>query len=1170
MSDARTSAQTIGKRYILQEKLGQGGMGAVYRALDRLTGQQVALKHVTLEKENIRFASHATSIDVEVALAQEFKTLASLRHPHIISVLDYGFDDNLQPYYTMELLENAQDIIEAGSRLSQDDQIALLVQVLQALTYLHRRGIIHRDLKPDNVLVINGQAKVLDFGLAAAQEYLTASQDVVAGTLAYMAPEILQGQAASIASDLYAVGVIAYELFAEKYMFEMVNVTKLINDIIFTEPDITSLGLDPLLESIITRLLAKDPAQRFSDARELIKIYADATDQAVKYETDTIRESFLQAARFVGREQELTILSQALQAAQNGQGSTWLIGGESGVGKSRLLEELRTQALVQGAMAVRGGAVSDGGTPYQVWQEPFRRLILETDLSDPEAAILKPLVPDISRLLDRSIANAPELEPQAAQDRLINTVEVVLRRQTQPLAICLEDLHWAGSESILMLDRLSALSSLPMLIVGNYRDDEAADLPNSLPHAQTLKLERLQPASIQKLSESMLGEAGRRADVVELLQRETEGNVFFIVEVVRTLAEEAGQLELVGTKSLPETILAGGINNLIQRRLNRVPASALPILQYAAIIGRQIDPKILRQLNPDYDEADWLAACADAAVLEVQENRWHFSHDKFREVLLRNLSAEQRQQLHRRVAESIEVVYQSDLSAYYAVLAHHWTEAQVTEKAIEFLEKAGAQALRNFANAEARAFFGDALKLADENQLQIDTIRRARWQRMIGQAYWGLGNLAALQEHGEEALRLLNHPMPNASQLGSGLLQQVGAQLGHLLREPAKGKLDQDITLELVRIFKLLGQAFFFMNQANPTVYVTLYQLNLAERISPSPELAEAYANMAIVSGLIPIHRLARRYIRCGVEIAQSLKDSYTIGQISSVISLYYLGIGEWQTARHYIQRSTSVADQVGDRRLWESVSGVLALVDSFEGKFADAIEVFSQVYHSSRRSGNTQTYLWGMLGQAENLLPAGRFAEAQAFLDEAATVPMHKFGRDSEIRSNALNALVTLRQGRDAEALQYADATLKLITQASPTSSWLMPHYSATAEVYLSLWESGSLVAAPQFLETSARQACQMANRFAKLFPIGQARAALCQGWLAYLQGNSSKAKQIWERAIATASQMKMPYESALLHYEIGRHTNDSTHLQQALTLFEQLEADYYSNRVRVHPALK
>src|SRR5690606_21004256 len=127
--------------------------------------------------------------------------------------------------------------------------------------------------------------------------------------------------------------------------------------------------------------------------------------------------------------------------------------------------------------------------------------------------------------------------------------------------------------------------------------------------------------------------------------------VFFIVEVVRTLAEEAGQLDMVGVKSLPETIFAGGVDNLIQRRLQRVPASAFPLLQYAAVIGRQVDISLLRQLSPDMDEASWLAQCADAAVLEVQEANWRFAHDKFREALVRNLPAEERQHLHRQVAE---------------------------------------------------------------------------------------------------------------------------------------------------------------------------------------------------------------------------------------------------------------------------------------------------------------------------------------------------------------------------------------------------------------------------------------------------------------------------------------------------------------------------------------
>src|SRR5690606_17907865 len=144
-----------------------------------------------------------------------------------------------------------------------------------------------------------------------------------------------------------------------------------------------------------------------------------------------------------------------------------------------------------------------------------------------------------------------------------------------------------------------------------------------------------------------------------------------------------------------------------------------------------------------------------------------------------------------------------------------------------------------------------------------------------------------------------------ASQLGRGLLQQVGIQLGHRMRTPGKTRLNPEVALELVRTYKLLGQAFFFMNQANPTVYTTLQQLNLAEQMDPTVELAEAYANMCIVAGIIPIHSLARTYIKNCVEVAHTLNDVNTIGLISSVISLYYLGIGEWQTARQYIHRST-------------------------------------------------------------------------------------------------------------------------------------------------------------------------------------------------------------------------------------------------------------------------
>lgn len=1162
MTEIRQPGQTIGRRYILEERLGQGGMGTVYRAYDRLTGEHVALKHVTLQKENLQFASHATSMDVEVALAQEFKTLASLRHPHIISVLDYGFNESLQPYFTMELLENAQDIVEAASLLSQDDQIQLLVQVLQALAYLHRRGIIHRDLKPDNVLVIDGHVKVLDFGLAISKDYLTMGDDVVAGTLAYMAPEILQGRPASIASDMYAVGVIGYEIFAEKYPFEVKEVSRLIHDIMFTTPDVTALGVDPLLEGVLGRLLAKEPDERYTDARELIRIYAEATNQTLKYETDTIRESFLQAAHFVGRSSEVAVLTQALQDAQNGRSSTWLVGGESGVGKSRLMDEMRTQALVQGMLAVRGEAISAGGSPYQVWREPLRRLILELDLTVGEASVLKPLLPDISRLLDQNIPDAPELDPQAAQDRLVNTVETLLRRHRKSLAIFLEDLQWAGSESIAMLDRLSRLTNSPVLIVGNYRDDEAPALPNSLPAAKTLKLERLEQAHIQQLSESMLGEAGKRQEVLELLQRETEGNAFFIVEVVRALAEEAGQLELIGVSSLPDTVFVGGVQNLIQRRLDRVPAEIIPVLQCAAVLGRQLDIPVLQHLDQSRSVNSWLTTCADAAVLEVQDNQWRFAHDKFRETLLRNLSEDEHKRLHQRVAEAVETVYHDNLPQYYALLAYHWTQAEVTDQALHYLEKAGEQALKNFANEEALEFFQKALGLSETGRAAVDRFRQAVWLRQIGQAYWGMGNLAALREHVEKALQLHDRPIP--ARLGAALLKQVGIQIAHRLRTPALINHNQTAILELVRAYKLLGQAYFFMNQANLTVYVTLQQLNLAEQITPSPELAEAYVNMCLVAGLVPMHALARTYERQGITIAENLKDTYIVGQASSVLSLYHLGLGQWEQAIRYIQRSTAIADQIGDRRLWESVTGVLALVYACQGKFTQAGEVFKTVYDSSRHSGNTQTYLWGMLGQAENMLPAGRFDEAWALLEEAQTVPIEKFGRDSEIRASALVAQVSFLRGDVDSAMEAAERALLLIVQSPPTSSWLVQHYAAVTEIFLSVWRTDHTTQKYD-ARMMARQMCKVMQRFARTFPIAQPRTALSLGQLELLEGRPEKAQKVWQAGLHAARALQMPYDEALLHFAIGQHIPQvPEHLHHALEIFQRLEAAYDADRVR------
>src|SRR5258708_6375794 len=236
------TAEVIGRRYQLQNEIGAGGMGTVYRALDRLTGGTVALKRITLTTEDLLFGSVSTSQSLELSLANEFSILSSLRHPNLVSVLDYGFEANKQPFFTMDLIDQAQTIVAASTKLPLEGKIHLVSETLQALAYVHRRGVLHRDLKPGNILCsADGQLKVVDFGLSV--EISKATKSNSSGTIAYMAPEIFKEQPASISSDLYSVGMIAYEILAGKHPFDAQSISNLVEQVLYMVPDVAALGL---------------------------------------------------------------------------------------------------------------------------------------------------------------------------------------------------------------------------------------------------------------------------------------------------------------------------------------------------------------------------------------------------------------------------------------------------------------------------------------------------------------------------------------------------------------------------------------------------------------------------------------------------------------------------------------------------------------------------------------------------------------------------------------------------------------------------------------------------------------------------------------------------------------------------------------------------------------
>lgn len=963
----------IGSRYRLEAQLGRGGMGAVYRAVDRLTGEAVALKRVTTPTHTLQFAPRITddsdasgSSNLRLALAQEFHTLASLRHPNIIRVLDYGFDADGQPYLTMDLLDAPRTILEAGRDQPLAVKVGLIVQTLQALAYLHRRGVIHRDLKPDNVAVVReggaDHVRVLDFGLALAPESLQrdgAAYDF-AGTLAYMAPEVLQGDDALEASDLYAVGVIAFELLTGVHPFRAETTTQMVNRVLNEPLDISPLlavlptptldefiivltdeGRTPSLLEIIDRLLAKHPLDRYRSAEAVIADLCATLDLPIPEESAAIRESFLQSARFVGREAELHQLRAALDAAIGGAGSLWLIGGESGVGKSRLLQELRARAQIAGVLTLHGQAAATGGLPYHVWRDPVRRLILSTELTPNEASLLTLLVPDIAALADSPVRplDAGRYRPQAAQQQLIQLIVDLFHRQTGPIVLLLEDLQWAHEGLEILRALAPFIPELPLLVVASFRDDERPGLPDELPQARLLSLQRLEADEIARLTASMLGDAGRRPDVVDFLQRETEGNAFFLVETVRALAEESGSLTSIGHATLPPRLITGGIQQVIERRLNRVPVWARDLLRLAAVIGRVLDMRLLAQAAETIDLEEWLTICANRAVFDSHEGVWRFAHDKLRETLLDGLSAAEWVAYHQQAALAIETAYAGDLERYAAALAEHWHNAGDLVKEGRYAISAAMQAEDASEYLAARRLFARALELRAYETADNPAQSHAEIHWRLGNTFYKMGDYETARAHQRQALALYR-ALDDRKGIANAITGIAEADMRQGLNDQAEAAFleaqaireEQGLTADIGYGYMNLG--VIQTNRNNWEAARPLFEKCLAvmEQVGSERDIARALNNCANILDVLGSKDEARALHHRALAIRERVHDLHGICYSLSNIGWLEFDLENFAAARPLMEKALTLARRIADRNATASDLAALGEISFRQG----------------------------------------------------------------------------------------------------------------------------------------------------------------------------------------------------------------------------------------------
>ncbi|MEM7347995.1 MAG: AAA family ATPase, partial [Chloroflexota bacterium] len=683
----------------------------------------------------------------QVRLLQEARAVARLNHPNIVTVHDVGeYEDT--PFIVMEFI--AGQSLEEQKPTNIDEIIVLAQQICDALGQAHEQGIVHRDIKPANVIVAtNGTAKLMDFGIARSQTSKLTEEGAILGTLNYIAPEQAMGEAVDGRADLYALGVMLYELTTGRLPFEADTPLAVITQHLHAPvvpPRAKNSAIPPALDALILQLMAKEPEQRPESAAALrtqLATLGEEENISFTADEDVPTLSRIVRGRLVGRKSELDEARTYWRQARDGQGQVLLISGEPGVGKTRLVQEIATLAEVSRGTVLTGECFAEGSAPYTPVAQIIREALSQTplDLPDLVLADLITITPDLQARYPQIQPNPP-LEPSAEQQRLFESVVslCITLSNEAPLLLFLDDLHWADSGTVYLVRYLARrLKTSPVLLVATYREIELSDDHpfqeilldfDRTRSANRLKLARLKQEETQALLEALFAETVAD-DFIDAIYRETEGNPFFIEEVCKALVESGTLYFEAGIWHLPtmsDLQIPQSIRSTIQARVARLSSNVQRVLQQAAIIGREFGFALLLEVSGmDEDELlDVLDEAYEAQLLEETKTAkgegYSFVHALIPTTLRDNLSNLRRARVHRKIAAVLETDHPDD----YEALAYHYGEAGDETQALANLTKAAQQAQRVYANEDAVRYYTEALDLVPDDDPEYFELLAAR------------------------------------------------------------------------------------------------------------------------------------------------------------------------------------------------------------------------------------------------------------------------------------------------------------------------------------------------------------------------------------------------------------------------------------------------------------
>ncbi|MFN2284942.1 MAG: tetratricopeptide repeat protein [Anaerolineae bacterium] len=1173
--------QVIKNRYRIESKIGESLLGTVLKATDIEENRTVVLK----------ILSPAFSTATVERFMQQTQQIVALDHPNIVEVFAWDREESAGsslilsveayvPYPTLQDFLNERRIngdelrTPSGFSTSPAYLLEIALDVISALEYAHSHGVVLGDLKPQNIFLTPQGARLTGIGLGRLEEgrnlldtprlFLTAD---------YLAPEQILGEALDARTDLYAFGMILYQLFTGHLPFEEpargetsisadTNEQAVLQSHLrysprhprdFNRPD-GKLQISASLDHLILKLLDQNPNNRYASAQQVRRILSNLLsdiESAARPRTQLL----------VGREKQVQTLRACWEEAAAGHGQLAFITGEPGIGKTRLAQQVAAQSHPP-VLLVGHCEDSEGQAAYHLFTEVLREYLntVPPEFYNTEArqqlANFASLIPEIHQMLPE-LHVAPPLDPKQEQLRLMTSLTQFIRRATQERSwfLILEDLHWADTNSLELLLYLGRhIPTMPIFVLGTYRDTEVeAGHPlletlrglRSHPTYRHVPLERLTQDEVEMALTYLWGRAVPEA-LIEKIYAQTAGNPFYMEEVAKVL-EDDGLIPPSGTdadptwyeQALKEVRLPQSARETVWRRIEQLSVETRGILRQAAALGQVFRFEDLQRMSglSEWQLLERLDEAFERQLIEeipastqARGPRLRFRQTEIQDVIYADLGPLRRRLLHRKAGEALEHRAAGQTAAFAEELAYHFGEANEIGKTITYSLQAARQAHLAYANATALQWYARALEMLHKTEPE----NVAHYQKSLLLAHQSSGIVLTLIGQYDEALA--HYAVAQALIEGQPPSDAQRRQVAELCFEIANVyelRDDYDTvfawlqrgletvaelapTVEAARIY-LLG-AKVYWRQGNNTQALAWCQksLDLATRINNSDGLQAYGAALYTQAGIdMRLGNLDNAIQFCQESIRAYQEVGDLTGESNAHINLAsaYVLRGDWEQAHAAYQRGWAIKREIGDV-YGQAISGNnLANLYLKRGEWQEARDMYMQSLAIWQNIRAPRGEAVALINLAQVYIHQENWEQAQEYLQRSQTLLDDIGSKEFLPELERLWGEYYLKTNDLDQAMQYTQHAITLAqTYSDPLEEGIA--HRLLGQIHLAQ-------AAPQLAEEALHTSLDMLGHLNNEHEIARTKLALVKLILTEKTTFSDKAQMHLREAIKTFEKL-------------------------------------------------